>query len=115
MHPLALSALIALGITMLLVPRRYAILPMAILASFIAPAQRVVIFTLNFDLLRLMVIIGWTRLLVRRELGTIKLQTIDVLLVLWAVSTTTIYSLRETDPRAIVYMLGVSFDCIGMY
>ena len=63
LNPIGLVAIIVLGTAMLLLPRRYAVWPMIIMSCFVAPAQRIAVFTLNFDLLRIMVIFGTARLL----------------------------------------------------
>ena len=57
-HPLGLLAIIILGLGVLLASRKHAVLPMIITACFIAPAQRIVVGSLDFDLMRIMVIFG---------------------------------------------------------
>ncbi len=97
---------------MLVAPRRFAVLPIIIMACFITPAQRVVILSLNFDMLRLMVIVGWLRLLVRGEIGGLTRKPVDILIVIWSIVMTAVYSARTGTA---VYMLGMSFDSLGMY
>ena len=52
LHPIGLAAVLVLGIVMLSVPRRLAVVPLIVLACFISQRQRIVIMTLDFDLLR---------------------------------------------------------------
>jgi hypothetical protein len=115
LNPIAAVAFLVMALAMLALPRRFAVLPMIIMACFISPAQRIVIASLNFDMLRLMVMVGWLRLLLRNEATGLKLKPIDYALVLWAATMTIIDSIRSEDPRAMVYMLGLSFDCVGLY
>lgn len=115
LHPLALAAVIVLGVATMVLPRRWALIPLILMACFIAPAQRVAIFSLNFTLLRLMVLAGWTRLLLRNETRGVTIKTIDLALVAWAVSGTIVYTLLFGSFEALKYRLGTSFDAVGMY
>jgi hypothetical protein len=116
LHPVGLTAVLVLGTTMLLVPRRWAILPVLVMACFISPGQRLVLAGFDFDLLRLMVLFGWTRLLIRGELQPIGFKWLDAIVVLMAVVGSTAYSmLRGWDSAAITNRMGWSFDLIGMY
>ena len=66
-HPLGFVAVVVLGIIMLFVPRKYAVILMSIMACFVASAQRIVVIGLDFDLLRVLVIFGWIRVFMYRE------------------------------------------------
>jgi hypothetical protein len=114
-HPIGLAALIVLGIALLLLPRRYAVWPIIVMACFIAPAQRIAVFTLNFDLLRIMVLFGSVRVLVRGETKEFVWHSLDIAVVAWAVVGTTAYILFWGDGSAIKYKLGVLYDIIGMH
>src|SRR5687768_8466206 len=114
-HPLGLVAVLVLGTAMLLLPRRYAIIPMIVMACFIAPAQRIVVFGADFNLLRIMVLFGFARLLVRNEFQGVVLRLTDRLVILWAVTNTVAYTMLYASPEAFVNRLGFSFDAIGMY
>lgn len=115
LHPVGLSAVLVLGTAMLLVPRRWAILPILVMACFISPAQRLVIGGFDFDLLRLMVVFGWTRLLVRGELQPIGFKWIDAVTIAMAIIGTITYTMLRGDSAALTNRLGWSFDLLGMY
>jgi hypothetical protein len=115
LHPLGLLAVIVLGAAMLLVPRRYAVFPMLAMACFIAPAQRVSIATLDFTLLRIMVVFGWGRLLIHNEFAGMRWRTLDTLMVAWALCGTVAYTALHGDFGALVFKSGASFDALGMY
>lgn len=115
LHPLGLLAVLVLGIAMLLGRRRHALIPLAIMACFIAPAQRIAVFTLNFDLLRVMVLLGTARLLLRSEWRGLQWRTLDVLVVMWAVAGTLAYSILLGTLEAVKFRLGVSYDIVGVY
>jgi hypothetical protein len=115
LHPLGLLMVVVCGITMLAVPRRYALWPMIVMACLVAPAQRLVVLTLDFNMLRLMVIFGWLRILSRREHVGFRWNTLDSLLLLWSAVQTVTYTLQQSSFGALVNRLGVSFDAVGMY
>jgi len=115
LHPVGLLAVIFLGSAMILAPRRYALIPMIIMACFISPAQRLVVLTLDFHFLRLMIVAGLIRLLVRREIVPLRWRTLDTAIILWSLVGTTAYSFLMGSPAAAVTMLGFSFDAVGMY
>ena len=104
-----------LGVATLVVPRRYALAPMLIMACFISPAQRIVIASLDFNLLRIMVLFGWLRVIVFAETRRIEWKWIDTIVILWAVIATMVVTLREATAAAFIYRLGLSFDALGMY
>jgi len=115
LHPMALAAIIILGAWMLVAKRRHALLPMIIMACFISQAQRIVILGANFNLIRVMVLFGWARVMTRGEFKGFRWVLLDRLIIAWAVARTVIYTIQWGDTSALVYQLGQSFDAIGMY
>jgi hypothetical protein len=114
-HPVGMAAVVVLGAALLVLPRRWALLPMLAVACFISPAQRIVALELNFDLLRLMVLTGWLRLLLRGEMRDFRWKPLDGWLVLWALGGTVVYAFGQGSLAALKFKLGTSFDAIGMY
>jgi hypothetical protein len=115
LHPLGLAAVIVLGLAMLFVPRRWAALPMIVMACFIAPAQRVVLLTLDFNLLRVMIVFGFARLLVRGEARAFTWKPMDTVAVLWALVTMAAYTWLHGAFGDFVYVAGVIFESLGVY
>ena len=115
LHPIGFIAVMLLGITMLVVPRRFALIPILVMACFISPAQRIVIATLDFNLIRLMILFGWCRVFLHAEVSSFKWKGLDVAVVMWAVIATVVVTLREGTIQAFIYRLGLTFDAIGMY
>jgi len=115
LHPVGLIAVILLGIAVLVLPRRYSLVPFLVVACFIAPAQRLVVMTMDFNLLRLLILFGWARVLMSGEGRGFRWKKLDVLLVLWTLSGTLILTLREATLAGFVYRLGLMYDAIGLY
>lgn len=114
-HPVGMAITLVLGFLMLCVPRRYAALTVLAMACYVAPAQRIVVMGLDFNLVRVMVLFGWLRVLAWQEYRSFKWHTLDYLLIAWAVSQTTIHTIQNGTIDALVNRLGASFDAAGMY
>jgi len=115
-HPLGLLLVLICGFALQIIPRRQAIWPILIMACFVATAQRVVIFTLDFNMLRLMVLFGFMRLLIRKELElSFQMQPLDRVLIAFAFAKTLIHTAQTGSASTLVYELGSSFDTIGLY
>jgi len=115
LHPLAGMLLVGMAIATLLLSRRFAALPILITACFISPAQRVVILNLDFNTLRIMVVAGWVRLMLRNETDVFRVKTLDVILPLWALWSLLARTICHGTLAVFVNGLGDLFDAVGMY
>lgn len=114
-HPLGLLAVAVLGLCLLFLPRRWSVLPMLVMACFVSSAQRIVIASLDFDFLRIMVLFGAMRLILRKEYHGFVWKPLDTAMTLWTLSAMFLYVLREGSFSAVVNRLGFAFDVFGMY
>jgi hypothetical protein len=114
-HPLALLATLAAGIFLVGARRSQAILPVLLVACLIPGAQRVVIFTLDFNMVRLLILFGWLRLMVRGELRPLRLNAVDMAFASWTLLAGAGYVIREASFGSFVYRLGFAFDALGIY
>jgi hypothetical protein len=115
LHPLVLVVALLSGVAMMLVPRHLVIVPILLGACFIAPAQRIVLLTVDLDFLRVLILIGWLRLCVRSELFTIRLNQLDLILILWTVIGTLMWIARCSTLGPAIYQLGRAFDILAGY
>lgn len=113
--PLGFAAIILLGIAMLILPRRHAVIPMLIISCFIPVGQRIAVFSLDFTLLRIMILFGWTRILMRRETTGLRWISLDTAVVLWVISSMLAYLFFYGTMQAFIIKLGYSFDVFGGY
>ena len=114
-HPLALVIVLVLGSAMLAVHRRWSFLPMLIIACFISAAQKITVFGMDFNFLRIMVLFGLIRLFIYDEYRYFEWKPLDVVLVLWTVSAIVIHVLQRGTFASFVNRLGFGFDAFGMY
>ena len=115
LHPLALVATIILGVVLLLVQRKNALLPVLLMICFIAPAQRIVIAGADFTLLRLLTVIGLARVAFRGEFTGLRPSLTDLVVLLWTTVATVIYTLQQQSGAALVFKLGTAIDSLGAY
>jgi hypothetical protein len=115
LHPLGIVAILLLGVATLVVPRKYALVPALILACFVAPAQRIVLATLDFNFLRVMVFFGWARVLARGEIAGFRWKLPDTLIVAWGCCATVTATILYGTAAAFVNRLGLLYEAIGIY
>jgi hypothetical protein len=113
----ATGLLFGLGMSFLLlvVPRRYAIVPILVLVCFMTMGERVIIFGLNFTMLRILLFFGWLRLLLKGEFFRLNWNTVDKLIIAWTVIRTVNYTLVWGTANALTNRLGFAYDIIGVY
>jgi len=114
-HPLALTFTLAMGAWLLWARRDRAILPVMLVACFIPLAQRVVVATLDFNMSRILILFGWSRMLYRGETRNIRWCRLDTAFVAYLVGGTLGYVILEGNFGALVYRLGVIFEACGIY
>jgi hypothetical protein len=66
-------------------------------------------------MLRIMLLFGWARLVIRKDMVGIKFNEIDKALLLWVLANFVIYNLRELSADAFVNRLGFAYNTIGFY
>lgn len=115
LHPVGLAAVAVLSMLTLGLPRRWVTLPMIIMACFVPTSQRLVIASIDFNLLRILVLAGWLRVSMRNEARGYQWCRLDYVLIAWAASSTVVYTLQWGTVGALINRLGVSFDAVGMY
>ena len=79
--PFGLAFIATMGLLILALPRRLVFLPFIMAACYTTLGQRVVIAGLNFDLIRILLLFGWVRLLIRGEIKAFVFTVIDKLII----------------------------------
>jgi hypothetical protein len=115
LHPIGIAVLVALGLATFAVPRRYALVPLLLLACFVPSAQRFVISTLDFNFLRVLVLLGWVRIMIRGEWSRFRWNRLDTMLVLWTVCATVTATMLHGTVIVLVRRLGIAYDAVGLY
>jgi len=114
-HPIGLTAVVILCIAILVVKRRWAVLPPMTMACFVPTVQKIVVLSLDFNFVRIVVLAGLIRLWLRGESRHFQWRALDKLVVAWVVSSAIVYTLQYGSFSAFVNRLGFGFDALGMY
>lgn len=110
-----LSFALLMGLLILVLPRRYALLPVLALVCYMTMGQRVMILGLNFTMIRLLLLFGLARVLLRGEFRSISPSPVDRVLLWWALSSIVTYTILWGSRDALVNRLGLAYDALGLY
>jgi hypothetical protein len=113
--PITLGFTLALGIALLAVPRRWVFLPLCLTLCFVPMQQRIVVAGLDFDMGRIMLLFGWTRILARGERAPLRATPLDWCFLTWLVVGTLFYFLAVRTSGALIYRAGIMLDALGMF
>lgn len=115
LNPIGLGFTLLMGFLMIILPRRYALLPVILLICNMTMGMRVIVGTFDFTMLRILVLFGWARLILRGEIRPIKLNSIDKAVIWWALTGIITYTLLWQTYGAFEYKLGVAYTAIGFF
>ncbi len=103
------------GLVMLIVPTRYAVGPVMLLCCYMTMGQSVDFAGCHFNMMRILMLMGWARVLIRGEARRIKLNDLDRVVLVWTAVSCVAYVILWHTGDAIVYKLGAAYDVIGYY
>jgi len=113
--PLGLSLTLLMCFLLLVLPRRWALVPLLVLMSYMTMGERFLILTLDFNMLRLLLLAGAVRVLVRMESRGFVATRMDRMILWFALATTVAYTLLWASPAALVNKIGRAYDILGVY
>jgi len=114
-HPMGAAALAATAALALVVPRRWMALPLIVLLCFIPAGQRVVVATIDFQFVRVLMMVLWARVLIRRELRPVLWNHLDRAMVVWATVSVITGTLLGMTLTIFVNRLGGAIDGLMVY
>ncbi len=98
-----------------MLPRRYAFVPVVIAGCYMTLGQALLIGGLHFYLLRVLIVFGLTRIVLRRELSGITVHGTDGVLVAGLVVSTFLYVAFDGKNASLIGRLGAAYDALGVY
>lgn len=102
------------SVLMMILPRRFAIFPMLMAVCYITIGQAVIIAGLRFPIFRILILCGFLRLFIRKEIYPLKLNHIDKAIVWWVIiSIFTGVLLEQWD--GFINRLGLAYSALGCY
>ena len=115
LRPLALAVTLCMGVALLAVPKKNAVIPIFVVMLAVTGLQRVVVLALDFSMVRLVVLFGWARVILRAETSRWKMTRLDSAVLMLCVSQAVFHTLQRRDLQAIVSSAGGAFDTAGLY
>ena len=115
LNPAAIGFILLMGLLLLVLPRRRAVIPLFAAACYMTMGQVVDVAGLNFSIIRILVLVGWVRLLIRGEFRSIRWNAIDMAMLWWVIASVTIYTILWRTGGAFIYKCGQAYDAIGLY
>jgi hypothetical protein len=115
MNLIGLCSTLFLALLTIILPRRLAFLPILISVCFLTYGQVSVVMGFNFTILRVLVFVGWVRILIRREIRKINVNEIDNAIIYWLIFCLIANTIREQTSIALVNRLGFIYNGFGLY
>ena len=84
-NPLAFSFMLLSGILMITLPRKYVLVPFLLSILYMTLGQRIVLMGFNFTIFRVLLVFGFIRIIFRRDIILIKLNSLDKTIILWGI------------------------------
>jgi hypothetical protein len=113
--PISLAAVIFLGCLLLVLPRRYAFLPMLIGGCYMTLGQALIVGGLHFYLIRILILFGFARIVLRGEVFRVRPNRIDKLLLAWLAVSSFLYILVDGTDISPTERLGYAYNAVGIY
>ena len=102
MNSLAITLLFVSGIGLLTLPRKWAPLPLLVVTCYMSLGQAIEIGPFHFTALRIMALVGLVRVSLRQERVAGGMNSLDGLIIAWAVWAV-ISSIFHEDPKEALY------------
>ena len=113
-HPVGIAAAGLVAILVLCGSRRVAVAGFFLLLFFVSTSQRVVIGGMDFSFVRILVIVGAVRVLMRGESSNFRFRLQDGLILAF-VLTSMLATVVRTGGAGTINRLGFSLDVLGLY
>jgi hypothetical protein len=115
MNPIAIYFVGICVLLILTLPKKYFIVPFLVGATFITLDQKVVIWGLDFTVMRVMLLFCFIRVVVRGEVKALKFNKIDRVLIYYVLASIVTYWLLWQTGDALITKMGFAYTVLGIY
>jgi hypothetical protein len=118
LHPAVAVAMIVAALLMLLLPRKYVVLPF-LFCIFLTPRdQQLVVAGFHIFVMRILILTGWARLMwwkfiQGKSLFSARWNSVDNAFLWWAICRATAFVLLYHEPAAVSNQVGFLWDALG--
>jgi hypothetical protein len=110
-----IAFLLAMAVLTFSLPRRLALLPIFLSSCYMTLAQVVSVGGLHFTVLRIVMLLGWVRVLSRGEHRGLQLNEIDRVVWRWAAACFLMGIILVPNKDGFQYELGEVYNALGLY
>lgn len=115
MSGLGILFLLVNSAALLILPRRLASFPLLVGACYMPLGQGIEVGPFSFPVLRLIILAGFARVILRKERPAGGMNTLDWLMVTWAVWAIISSVFHKNPSAALIYRLGIAYNYLGIY
>ena len=115
LNSLALAFLFGMAALTLFVARPHALIPLLITTCYMPLGQAFVIGGVHLQFFRILLLVGWARVLSRGEHRELELTRMDRLFLYWAAATVVLGTLASPGLDRLIRCSGAAFDALGTY
>lgn len=113
--PFGLTLLSVAVLVVLLAPRRWALVSMLVVSCYFAQSQGVLLGTLNLFSIRIVILAGVLRIVLRGEFFGLQRSPLDPLMLVWSLWALTASFFRADPAATLTYNGGLVFNSLGTY
>lgn len=114
-HPIGVVALILCSLYLIATTRNKVMLPVLLMVALIPSAQRVVIFSLDLNFIRIILLVALMRIFLKGEHSQFRLNNIDKVIIIWGFWSICTYGILKGDFSAVVSRTGYMMEAFGAY
>jgi hypothetical protein len=113
--PVSLAIAGVLGFLVLVLPRRYALVPMLIAGCYMTLGQALLLGGIHLYLMRILILFGIVRVVIRRELFRVHPNGIDRVWLAWLLVSCLLYVVADGTHVPALERLGDLYNAVGIY
>ncbi|MDR3763324.1 MAG: hypothetical protein P4M01_04440 [Acidobacteriota bacterium] len=113
--PAALLLLLLAVVALLMLPRRYVVVPLLVAGVLLPFNNTLVIGTIHLPVLRLLLLAGWARVAMQKDLRLPRMNLLDKAVLVWGLSNAICYSLLWSSLSAAANRVGFLWTQLGTY
>ncbi len=115
LNALSFTLLVVAAFLILFLPRRYAALPLLAVCCYMTLGQLLVVMGLHFPIFRIIIFLGWLRVLARGEFIGLRLNKLDRVFIWWVVVSIVAAVLLKSTGDVWQNRLGFAYNALGSY
>jgi hypothetical protein len=114
-HPAILVLTIVACILITIMNNRHSIILMIFLSIIIPLGQKIEIFNLNFHIFRVILLVGWIKIIFNKNFTLGKMEKTDKLIIYWVLVSFMAYIIQQDKFSAVINRLGFAYNALGVY